>query len=431
MRTPSLEEIPDLIADQTCAPTCEQVSRRGLLRSAAALGASFTAWSLLPALPAQAASRDPRFLLVILRGGLDGLSAVLPLNDPDFVRVRSGFLEDLVKAGEAPRLDALFHLNPVMKALASLYVQKQALVVQATATPYRERSHFDGQEILESGLPAATHPDTGWLNREAQAKPADRVTPQPVFGRERGLSIGPMVPLVMRGAAPVQSWSPQHLQQAGDDTLARLLALYDARDSQLADALRRGIATAKETKGFDQSLMNRGAGGQAVLAMAEGAARLLAKPDGPRVGTLSVDGWDTHADERPGTGRLGQLLGTLDRLIEALYVGLKPVWGDTVVAIVTEFGRTVRINGTAGTDHGTGTCAFLLGGAVKGGRVLADWPGLADAALHEGRDLRPTTDLRAVLKGVLVEHLGVDATAAGTVVFPDSAQVAPAAGLIA
>ena len=157
---------------------------------------------------------------MILRGGLDGLSAVLPMADPDFSRVREGFLEDLAKGGEAPKLDALFSLNPAMKTLAALYAQKQALFVQATATPYRERSHFDGQEILESGLAAATHPDTGWLNRalqqmQIQAQVKDKVVVQ----RELGLGIGPMVPLVMRGKAPVLSWSPQHLNQATDDTV--------------------------------------------------------------------------------------------------------------------------------------------------------------------------------------------------------------------
>lgn len=407
------------------------LSRRSLLRTGSGLAATFAASALLPRLPAHARARDPRFLLVILRGGLDGLSAVLPLSDPDFRRLREGFLDDLSKAGESARLDDMFHLNPALRTFGALHAQKQALVVHAVATPYRERSHFDGQEILESGLPAATHPDHGWLNRALQQlqKQAPS-TERAATSRELGLAVGPMVPLVLRGPAPVLSWSPQHLVQASDDTASRLLALYEARDLMLADALRRGVVTAKETKGLDQSLVNRGAGNQAVLAMAEGAARFLSKPDGPRFGTLSVDGWDTHAEERPGTGRLGQLLGTLDRLFEGLHTGLKPVWPETVVAVITEFGRTVRINGTAGTDHGTATCAFLLGGAVAGGRVIADWPGLSDTALHEARDLKPTTDLRALLKGVLIEHLGVDAKAAADVVFPGSTSFPPLARLI-
>jgi uncharacterized protein (DUF1501 family) len=405
-------------------PCLDALSRRRLL----GLGTAFATWSLLPALPSLAGARDPRFLLVVLRGGLDGLAAVMPVGDPAFARVREGFAEDMAKAGEAARLDQLFSLNPALKTLSALYARREVLIVHAAATPYRERSHFDGQEILESGLARATHPDTGWLNRALQhIKTGERANVR----AENGVSIGPMVPLVMRGAAPVLSWSPQHLPGASEETVARLLALYEARDPLLADALRRGVAIDKETRAMEGSLANRGAGGQAVLAMAEGAARLLAKADGPRVGALSIDGWDTHADEKPGTGRLARLLATLDQLFDGLAKGLEPVWRDTAVVVVTEFGRTVRINGTLGTDHGTATCAFLLGGAVRGGRVVADWPGLSEAALHEKRDLKPTTDLRAILKGVLVEHLGLDARLAGETVFPESERLAPVAGLMA
>ena len=198
----------------------------------------------------------------------------------------------------------------------------------------------------------------------------------------------------------------------------------------LAEALRRGAVTAKETKALDQSLVNRGGGGRAMLAMAEGAARFLSKADGPRIGTLSIDGWDTHADERPGTGRLGQLLGTLDRMFEGLYTGLKPVWDDTVIAVVTEFGRTVATNGSAGTDHGVGGNALLAGGAVRGGRIEGDWPGLAQGQLLDGRDLRPTTDMRALFKGLLAAHLRMPESALERTIFPDSAAAKAMSGLV-
>jgi uncharacterized protein (DUF1501 family) len=235
----------------------------------------------------------------------------------------------------------------------------------------------------------------------------------------------------MRGPAPVLSWSPQHLPQASEDTVMRLLSLYEARDPMLAEALRRGASLGKDTRAIDMQMQGRNQGPQAVLAMVEGAARLLSKSDGPRIGALSIDGWDTHAGQGPGTGRLGKLLGTLDEVFLGLERGLGPVWKDTVVAIVTEFGRTVRINGTAGTDHGTATVAFLAGGAVKGGRIISDWPTLAEKALYEGRDLKPTTDLRALFKGVLAGQLGIDAKIAGTAIFPESLDVAPLAGLTA
>src|SRR5207253_8749054 len=135
------------------------------------------------------------------------------------------------------------------------------------------------------------------------------------------------------------------------------------------------------------------------------AAKFLARPDGPRVGALALDGWDTHANEGIAEGALANLLGALDGALAAAETAMGPAWKETVVAVVTEFGRTARINGTDGTDHGTGTVALLAGGALKGGRVVADWPGLKDADLHEKRDLKPTTDLRAVLKGLLRDHI--------------------------
>ncbi len=402
----------------SCLAHCEQPSRRNVLGFSAAFAASL----LLPARSSLAAARDPRFLFVILRGALDGLSAVMPVGDPEFATVRGGFMEDVAQAGRPLPLDAMFALNPSLKTLSSLYQSKQASIIHAVATPYRERSHFDGQEVLESGLPQVTHGESGWLNRAVAALPASAI----LSGRDRkGLAVGSTVPLVMRGAVPVMSWTPEHLQQASQDTVSRLMSLYQARDPALAQALQQAGMIASETGGMAKDGKPKpGRGQDAMLAMAEGAAKLLVRDDGPRIGTLSIDGWDTHAEEKPGTGRLAKMLGTLDALFAQLHETMAPVWKDTVIVAATEFGRTVAINGTAGTDHGTGTVAFLLGGAVKGGRVIADWPGLAEQALYEKRDLRPTTDLRAVLKPVLAEHLGIDKRELEQSVFPSSSQVA-------
>ena len=161
------------------------------------------------------------------------------------------------------------------------------------------------------------------------------------------------------------------------------------------------------------------------------AAKFLAQPDGPRVGALALDGWDTHYNEGIAQGRLSQLLGALDDALGAIQTNMGPAWHDTVVVLVTEFGRTAHINGTDGTDHGTATVALLAGGALKGGRVIADWPGLKAADLYENRDLKPTTDLRAVLKGVLKDHLRADDRVLAADVFPGSADVKPMAGLLA
>lgn len=424
---------------------CESLSRRGFLGFSTAFAASM----LMPCRSSLAGTRDPRFLFVILRGALDGLSAAMPVGDPDF-KVRDGFMMDVKQAGEPLKLDGMFALNPAMKSLATLYANKQAAIVHACCTPYRDRSHFDGQEVLESGLPNVTHGDSGWLNRALAGLPATAATARD----KQGLAIGPTVPLVMRGDLPVMSWSPEHLRQSTPDTIARLLSLYQSRDPALAEALMQASTIAKQTSGGMAAAMAPGGtvmapegkpmaampngqpmpapakGQDAMLAIADGAARLLVRPDGPRIAALSIDGWDTHADEKPGTGRLGKLLGLLDQLFDHLLQGLAPVWSDTVIVAATEFGRTVRINGTAGTDHGTGTVAFLLGGAVKGGRVIADWPGLSEKALLDNRDLKPTTDLRAVLKPVLTDHLGLDPRLIDGKVFPNSMAVAGLRDLI-
>jgi uncharacterized protein (DUF1501 family) len=324
-----------------------------------------------------------------------------------------------------------------MPNLYRLYKAQQATIVHATATPYRERSHFDGQDVLESGIARPGAVDTGWLNRALVSLASDgRVDPRGA----RVLGVGSVTPLVVRGRAPVLSWVPQRLLPASGDTQARLLDLYQHTDPKLAVALEArmrlaalGPATESDTPMADGApLAAPGiAGVRAYFAEAAGtAARFLAKPDGPRVGALGFVGWDTHINEGAASGQLANLLGALDGAFAAIETNMGDGWRQTVVAVITEFGRTARINGTNGTDHGTGTVAFLAGGALRGGRVVADWPGLKQAQLHEGRDLKPTTDLRAVLKGLLRDHLRVEESVLASTVFPDSADVVPTAGLV-
>jgi uncharacterized protein (DUF1501 family) len=215
----------------------------------------------------------------------------------------------------------------------------------------------------------------------------------------------------------------------------RLLDLYRHTDAALARALeeRVGLAAIAGAGGM-QSGTPKGAPGNAVRAYfaeaAGAAAKFMSRDDGPRVGALAFDGWDTHANEGATNGRLAALLGALDGAIGAIRSGMGEAWRDTVVVVTTEFGRTAKINGTDGTDHGTATLALLAGGAVKGGRVIADWPGVRDANLYEGRDLKPTTDLRAVIKGVLRDHLRADERRLATDVFPRSERVPPLQGLV-
>lgn len=363
-------------------------------------------WAMMPQSAHALGGRDPRFLCVVLRGALDGLAAVPPVGDPEYDPLRGAF----ALHGEAILpLDDLFALNRHLLTLSSLYAAGDALIIHAAATPYRNRSHFDGQDVLESGL-AGPGGATGWLNRALQVLPtAGRAKPV------QGLSIGASAPLIMRGDATTLSWQSQHMTGMSDDTASRILGLYQDRDPRLAQALEASFAL--------DEVGNRGTVGRQRQSFAEdmaATARFLGDPEGPRIAAVSSDGWDTHARANPTSGRLARLLQELDAGIAALRAGLGPVWQDTVVAFVTEFGRTAAINGTGGTDHGSGTVAFLVGGAVKGGRVLTDWPGLQSKDLLDQRDLMPTIDLRSVLKGVLADQFEIPDKLLANDIFPES-----------
>jgi uncharacterized protein (DUF1501 family) len=409
---------------------CEtpSISRRALLGGAGAL----FAWAYMPKFAFAAGNRDARFIVLVLRGALDGLSTVAPFSDPNYANLHGALALALDGPTPALPLDGYFLLNPAMPNFARLYKDGQALAVHAVATPYRERSHFDGQDVLESGQAGPGLNGTGWLNRLVEILPAgDAVS------RQGCLGVGAVTPLIARGPAPIMGWAPPVIPSAGDDTAMRVLDLYAARDPALGLALHQGLDTEKlALKAPSEPGMAAPKGGanadnpQGMAKIAEGAAHIMAAEGGPRIAALAFEGWDTHAREGGATGRLAALLGGLDSAILAFEQNLKPYWKDTAILVVTEFGRTVRINGTAGTDHGTGTVAFLVGGAVKGGRVIADWPGLKDAQLYQGRDLKPTTDLRAVAKGVLADLYGASPAALAERVFPGSIGVAPMQGLI-
>ena len=408
-----------------------QGTRRELLLASGVL----FAWAYLPRVTL-AEGRDPRLLVVVLRGALDGLATVAPVGDPDWVRLRGN--EALILEGGHPALplDGFFALNPAMTNLHRLYQAGQATIVHAVATPYRERSHFDGQDVLESGVTRPGSAESGWLNRVLASTPAaGRVNPSQAF------AVGPITPLIARGPAPVLSWTPPRLQPASNDTMSRLLDLYHHTDPALARASeeRSALIAIERERAINASPMKSpappGVPGAAVRAYfteaASAAAKFMARPDGPRVGALAFDGWDTHANEGAAKGRLAALLGALDGALGAIESSMGEAWRESVVVVITEFGRTAHINGTEGTDHGTATVALLAGGGLKGGRVIADWPGVKDASLYEGRDLKPTTDLRAVMKGILKDHLRADERALAKDVFPGSQEVRPFAGLIA
>jgi uncharacterized protein (DUF1501 family) len=379
---------------------------------------------------ARAATSRSRFVLVIMRGALDGLAAVPPLGDRDYRELRRELaLHSPGESGAALPLDGFFGLHPALAFLQQCYAARELTVLHALASPYRERSHFDGQDVLENG---SAHPhalQSGWLNRALGA------LPRPAVG-EAGVALGQNVPLVMRGPAAVTSWSPSRLMALDEETLARIGDLY-ARDPllsvRLADALAANAIAADEGGAGAAMAGQPPAGARGKVRYAEvvrAAAGFLRREEGPKVAVFDTSGWDTHANEGGAQGQLAARLGELDAGLATLRQELGPAWQDTAVLLITEFGRTAALNGTRGTDHGTATSAFLLGGAVAGGRVIADWPGLSARALYQGRDLAATLDLRSVLKGILSEHLGVSAGALEQAVFPDSSSARPLRGLM-
>jgi uncharacterized protein (DUF1501 family) len=307
--------------------------------------------------------------------------------------------------------------------LHAMYRAREALVVHAAATPYRDRSHFDAQNVLEAGGIAPGGADGGWLNRALAALDAE--------GEAReAVALADSVPLVLRGELAVSSWAPSRLPVPGDDLLVRLRKLYWAADPALAQSLYDALEVRAIVGDTSEQRMD-GRAGRAVAPLASAAARVLRSADGPRIAVLDAGGWDTHANQGASQGPLAQRLAGLDAGLKLLKAELGETWRETTVLVVTEFGRAAAANGTRGTDHGTAGCAFVVGGAVAGGRVLADWPGLAAQDLHDGRDLKPTTDLRALFKAVLHERFAVSEAALARTVFPSSDSVEPLEGVTA
>ncbi|MBO0712916.1 MAG: DUF1501 domain-containing protein [Acetobacteraceae bacterium] len=391
------------------------LTRRGVL-----LGLS-TAIALGPSALALAdAPTERRFVVVILRGALDGLSAVPPYGDRLFRSLRTDIAPpDPGEPEGALDLGGFYGLHPALANLHALFAGNELLVVHAVAGGYRSRSHFEAQDCLESG---ADHRMTsGWLNRAVSAMRPQRSE----TAAGEALAIGVSVPLLLRGVAPVSNWAPPVFSPPPPDLYATIAALNRTdpiTGPAIAEGLRERGFSAEALAGTDPAAGQR----FAFRKLAAAAGLMLRAGAGPRIAALELGGWDTHADQK---NRLALPLRELDAGLAALKEGLGDAWRQTAVLVMTEFGRTVAVNGTKGTDHGTGTVAFVLGGAVAGGRTLADWPGLANERLLDRRDLQPTTDLRAIAKGLLAQHLGLTPSELATV-FPASGNATPTGGLI-
>lgn len=401
-------------------------SRRRLLAAGGGLALGLQMWGGR----AVAAQGRRRLVLVILRGAADGLSMAPPVGDANYVALR----RELAITDAALKIDADFGLHPELKSVHRLLRAGQARIAPAIAMPAVGRSHFEAQDRLEAGT--RDQVNSGWLNRAIAS----------LDGRPplEALSVGPVAPLVLRGEVATSSWSPGRSVET-EARLPMLLQDLYAGDRLLGPALARGLQTEvlaqanlarleAETEAADspaeRARLSRALVGDsrdAAGRLGGAVAGFMREAAGPEVVAISLDGFDTHANQ---AGTLGRRLAYVDSLLEGLQSGLGEAWGETVVLVVTEFGRTARINGTLGTDHGTASTAMVLGGGLKPGGIIGDWPGLQEARLVENRDLAPTADLRSLFKGVLADHLGVDRRALDTTVFPDSVRAPPLTGLV-
>jgi len=379
---------------------------------------------------------DRRFVFIVLRGAMDGLNVVVPYGDPAYRNLRNQLAMAVPgEPGGVADLDGFFGLHPKLVQIEAWYKEKALLPIQAVATAYRDRSHFDGQDLLETGGVTPHAIAEGWLNRSLAA----------LGGQGRlGIAVSDQVPLVMRGKVEVASWAPSNIPEADASFLGLVEAMYQ-HQPQLAATLTAAISATSfadqatgmtgNTPGMDNAaaMKTRPAQqkpGNAQLQMFSAAGKMLADAKGPRIAVLEVGGWDTHTGQGTVEGRLGHNLELFDAALAGLRQGLGAAWDKTVILAATEFGRTAAPNGTGGTDHGTASAAFLMGGAVNGGRVLADWPGLASGKLYQDRDLAPTLDLRGVTKGILRDHLGIAEARLDEQIFPASQQAKPVPGLL-
>ncbi len=400
-------------------------TRRSILKTMAAAGA-LSVFDAPVGFAFASVPSDRRLVVVILRGALDGLAAVPPYGDKDYSSVRGSLT--LTTDGTTPLhdMDGFFGLHPALTNMKTMYDAKELAVFHNICSPYRDRSHFDGQNVLETGATGPHLLQDGWLNRALK--------PMGMTDGTKALAIAQTPPLLLSGPAQASSWMPEVLPAPDEAFLDRVKLLY-ARDPVLSASLNNAMGLQRQSQAAmdDTSQKKPGMGnayGGNLVPLFTGAGKLLAADDGPRVAVLDAGGWDTHFNEGAGDGQLARRLQALDQGLDALKTALGPAWQKTAVVMATEFGRTVKPNGSNGTDHGTGGAAFLLGGAVSGGKVHAEWTGLTTAALQDGRDQPPRTDLRTLFKGVLADHMGVANASLSTQVFPDSAGSTPIKGLI-
>ncbi len=369
------------------------MNRRDFLRYTAISGAIFA----LPSISFASANTDRRFIFIIQRGAADGLNTVIPYADPAYAKLRGALAIDIALSS---KLDGMFALHPSLIETAKLYSAGQALFVQAVASPYRDRSHFDAQNVLETGGNTAYQLKDGWMNRLLTLLPK---------AQNEAISFAATIPMALRGKMEVGSYAASHLPQAPDDLLLRVGQLY-AEDAQLNLIWQAAMQA--------NNMADDASAKQDPASLGKLAASFLSKANGPRIAMIETGGWDTHSGQET---RLSRQLSSLDQLIAAMHSSLGDIWQKTTIIVATEFGRTAATNGTGGTDHGTGSAALILGGEVSGGRVIADWPGLNQNNLYENRDLKPTTNLDMLIASLVSASFSLDNKLVVKTLFPESA----------
>lgn len=362
----------------------------------------------LPGVTFAQVKQDGRFVFVLLRGGFDGLAAVVPFGDDAYARLRSGFA---FEESELFALNELFGLAPGLAPLRDLWQANELVALHAMAIPYRTRSHFDGQAILETGIDRPIGSSDGWLNRLLQV----------MSGKRSGIAIAAGMPRSMTGTYEVQTWSPTQLGVVDDAYLQRLGALYRT-DKALYGRFEAAVQQ-QDTVGEEPMARGNARRGGAGSIM-QAAARILRQDDGPNIAAMEFSGWDTHANQGLAGGALDRLLGQLAEGLMTFRTDMGPAWSNTTVVVMTEFGRTARANGTRGTDHGTAGAGFIIGPKVAKSAVFTDWPGLDDRLLFEGRDLKPTLDVRAALKAAIAGTFDLSRPQLDRV-FPNAPDVRP------
>ncbi|SMC24382.1 Uncharacterized conserved protein, DUF1501 family [Andreprevotia lacus DSM 23236] len=404
------------------------MDRRLFLKSSAALlgtglfpfGQSGWALAANPASPTQ-----KKLVVVMLRGAVDGLNVVAPYADANYYALRPGIA--VAKPGAADGLldlDGYFGLHPALTPLQPLWQAKQLAFVHAAGSPDATRSHFDAQDYMESGTPGRKGTADGWMNRLLATLPGE-------MSPTRAVSIGPTLPRILSGRIGVANVASGNA--AGKPTVLDRPKVDDAfsqlykGDDKLAQAYEEARETHKEVMdSLADEMMAASNGAPLPNGFPTDAVQLakLMRKGNVQLAFIALGGWDTHINQGAGKGQLANRLAPVGEGLAQLAQALGPMWNDTTVVVMSEFGRTAKQNGNGGTDHGHGNVMWLLGGAVAGGKVYGDWRGLDNAALYEQRDVPVTTDFRAVLAQVAERHLRLpDAQLAQ--IFPGLTTTAP------